>query len=258
MNSTLENNERLVAATARLERQRKVDGSRMLEHANAWIDQVRVAIADVEAKMRSKNIPVLRGSLQDGAGVAKVNVRQLDAATLAVVIDGNSLCVLDFEEPTLEVTGNLDLDDLHVYLRIGTSNTWIHYRMSAPDGDSDDDEAGWLSDQWTLSIDSETVNELAMVAARAPGFGSLRNARERQDFVNSTCNDSGKLKGPDLWEIAKMAESCFTLGVAPALAKVLEKEGKSVAEIGRELGLSKLRTERALATKTPAHISKLL
>jgi hypothetical protein len=99
-----------------------------------------------------------------------------------------------------------------------------------------------------------------MQVAVAPGFGSLRNRSERDDFAQATlAGESGvDLKPFDFWEISKHAETYYNLGVAPAQARRLEADGKKIQEIARELGISKLRAERALGVTTPAHIAKLL
>jgi hypothetical protein len=180
---------------------------------------------------------------------------------LAVVTDRDSLCVLDLYQPSLPFADDPDIQDMHVYLRIGLSDTWIHHCLESPEaesGDNDDESVGPFQDM--APLDSRKLNELAMQVARGAGFGSLRNRRERQDFAIELFRESPDLELNDynLWEIAKTAESLFTLGVAPALAKSLEKEGKSKSEIARALGLSKERVERALGTTTPAHIAKLL
>lgn len=261
--------DKLQAAMAASYERRKEEGRKaatpeMAQNAKQWIARVGAAVAEIEAAMKAKSIPVLRGSFRGDGGVAIVHVEALDAGTLDIVPNGESLCVLDLQQPDYPLADSSDVQDMHVYLRIGHANTWVHYCLESPeDGPSDndeDDESDWSFQQRMLTIDAKKLNEFAMKIASAPGFGSLRNRAERQDFSNEAFREDAdtELTDYDVWQIAKTAESIFALGIAPALAKALEKEGKSKNEIARALGLSKVRVERALSTTTPPHIAKLL
>jgi hypothetical protein len=233
----------------------------MDQQLKAWIAKTEAILVGLEAKLQAKRVPVLRGVFRED-GVAIVDVEQLDDATLALVVDEQSLCVMDGQRSLSLAQDDSDLEDINIYLRLGNSNTWIHLCLEAPyeGANSDDDGVWWGGGQQELSIDAKTLQSLAMRVALATGFGSLRNKQERKDFSEATCGafPDTKLNSQDLWEIASLADTYFTLGVLPSRAKMLEKDGKSLVEIVRMLGVSKARAERALSAAIPAHIVKLL
>ena len=226
-----------------------------------WLTEAKSLVEVIEALLNEAKIPLIRGRLRDD-GITVIDVDDVDELRIGITNAGASLGVLEYQVPKSPLDDESELEDLQIWLRLGQSDTWLHLTLPAPEDDSEDEQdgSGWPFSTPTLSIDDKTLQALAIRVARAPGFGSLRNRGERQDFADailkeSEARDLGRF---DLHEIARSAETYFTLGVAPSLAKSLEREGKSAAEIAKALGISRVRAERALSTTTPSYITKLL
>lgn len=225
-----------------------------------WSAKVDATISDLREILNKKCIPVLRGSLHAN-GVAIVDVLQLDAETLSAIPDNDSLCVLEDE-----VQAKNSFEDLHIYLRMGKTNTWVHYCLENPDSaleeDFDEDEPGWqLPERYSNpTVDDKITKILAVKVARSDGFGRLRNAEERRRTTEAILIDDPTyaLNARDIWDIAEEADSIFRLGVLPSTTKLMSAQGKSISEVARALGVSKLKTEQALEAVIPKYIGKLL
>lgn len=227
-----------------------------------WKDRAQRELARIENLMRGKNVPVLRGTWRDEGGVAIIDVDQLDDTVIEAVANDQSLCVVEFGDQFISADGEVVVDDLHIYLRLGQTSTWLHFALSAPDFDEDGEDASWPFSgvRPALSFDKQRLDEMALQLARSDGFSSLRNRNERRDLADSLLAGSfdRDLTQLELDEIAKCAESLFILGLAPERAKALKSDGKSLKDIANILGLTTARVERALATATPAHILRIL
>jgi hypothetical protein len=230
-----------------------------------WLVKVQAAEKDLLKRLDERNVPSIRGGFHHN-GIAVIEVDMLDDSILALVSEHDSLCVLDWQLPSLPIGDDFDLQDFDVFLRLGSSNTWIHYSIAAPvdeRDESNEDEYngfGYPYIQQRRSVDKKAMQALALKIANATGFGTCRNRKERQDFVDDILEETDEqiLKACDPWEITREAETLFNQGVAPTRAKAMSQVGKSVNEIALALGVSKLRAERALGVTILPHISKLL
>lgn len=245
-----------------------VEGEESLpnEVAEAWRMQALERVDDIKAAMGAKNIPVIAGYVRDDH-MSLIWVDALDRDTLKVASDGSSLCVIDLrmdDDLSAEPAAFLEL---HVYVRLGTTETWLYWRSRAADEIEEDAESTSESAVWPfgaqpaqLTIDKATIQALSVKVAKAQGFGSMRKISERMEFAANlfATERAVPLEAQDLDSIARSAESFYSLGVAPKLVQDLERQGKKLSEIARTLGLARERVERLMGVKVPPHIAKLL
>lgn len=234
----------------------------MTKTASHWKHDIQDALSAVEAELRKRKIAVIYGAMNTQHS-AVVTVERLDWQLLDAVFDTGSIAVLELRYPPYPLDREQELRDLHVFIRLGTSDTWIHFAMETPEDESDDDAADDEEDfelSQRHSVSDEELDRLALRFAKEVGFGSLKNNGERAMFAAGQMKISGEplLKGHDYFEIGIRAESIYRLGVAPKIAKTLESEGKSIAQIARTMGISRTRVENALETNTPIHLSKII
>ena len=245
-----------------------VEGEESLpnEVADAWRMQALETVDGIKVAMGAKNIPVISGYVRDDH-MSLIWVDSLDEDTLKVATDGSSLCVIDLrmdEDLSAEVDAFLEL---HVYVRLGSTETWLYWRSRAADEFDEDADSTSNSSVWPfgvqslqLTIDKATIQALSIRVAKAQGFGSMRKISERIEFAANmfATERAVPLAEQDLDAIARSAESFYSLGVGPKLVQDLERQGKRLSEIARMLGLARERVQRFMGVKVPPHIAKLL
>lgn len=235
---------------------------RMKKTAAHWKSVISAATEDVEAHCQRLGIPVIYGSFS-GAHATSVRVAEFDWAQLVAFGGDGSICILDLVVPPAPVDKDPELRDLHIYLRLRSSDTWLCTSVESPEEDDPDEiPEDELDYPWQRehSIDEKTMDGLAVRVAKDIGFGGLKNKGERVRFVQSVLQDTTphKLVDHDFWEISRRAETFFRIGIAPTTAKQLESEGKSTSEIARIMGISRNRVLTAIETNVPRHVEKLL
>lgn len=231
----------------------------------SWTDLVSETLSAIESQMSDLEIPVVRGSLVVN-GATLIRIEEYDFKAHATVIGAGSICVINLRASEIAIADGPDREDLLVYVRLGSSSTWLLFCLIAPDPDGPEDATHLLSedDEWPFEtgqrIASEVINKKALLVARAPGFAALRSRSDRRDFAAAILGVEPSTQGEylELWEIAGVADSIFSLGILPSLARSLNSQGKKISEIVRALGVSRVKAERAVATVVPAHIAKIM
>lgn len=228
-------------------------------------EAVANCLGEVEERLSKLTVPVVRGRFLGGESAQIVDVASLDWALLEQILVPGSLCVLDLQPLLPAVSNDTEARNLHVCLRQGTSGTWIRLSIVLAGG-RDVDTLDELADEEEdfepelPELGESELRRLAVKVAQGEGFGSLKTKAERQDLARHLLADEADPleEGYFLWKITDLAESYYRTGIAPMRAKQLQSEGKCVAEIARELGLSRQRVQAALVTKTPLHVATLL
>ena len=228
-----------------------------------WKSVVESTRNKLEADLTQMSVPIIQGTFAAGPPSC-ILVDRLDLQAITSLLARGSLCVIDLRVPPAPLQKDEALRDLHVYLRLGDSDTWLHYAVETPEYDDPDDIPDDEIDyDWRkpFSVSDKELSVLAMKVALGEGFGSLRSRDEQTDFARALFEETPeevKLQRHDLYEIATRAELFYRTGVAPTTAKALEAQGKNVGEIARIMGISRTRVGSALVTNVPVNISKLL
>ena len=228
-----------------------------------WQSKIESARIKLESELAGLSVRIIRGTFATEPTNC-ILIEEFDLSSISPLLTPGSLCVIDLKIPPAPLQNDVTLRDLHVYVRLGESQTWLHYSIETPEYDDPDDipddevDYNW---QKPFSISDKELSTLAMKVALGEGFGSLRSRGEQTEFARALFEetpDEGKLKPHDLHEIATRAELFFRKGVAPTTAKTLEAQGKTIAEIARVMGISRNRVDSALETNVPVNIAKLL
>ena len=219
-----------------------------------WHEAMKAAISEFKDQVIALGVDVIEGQLS-GSGHTLI---QTDFSYLEnqgdLLRQQGSLAVLDIEYFALPIQPRM-IQGFALHVRLGTTNTWMSSSMSMPDPEEDeeDDEE---DDGESVQVESTTLTKLALIAARSPEFGRLKNKGQRQNLVSSILNNGNHPDIPSHYapEIASRAEGVFEFGVLPEQARTLLSQGKSILEISKLLGLTKQRIERALSAQTPNFI----
>jgi len=228
-----------------------------------WKFVVESTRSKLEVDLAHMSVPIIYGSFATAPPTC-VLMDQLDLQALSSLLVRGSLCVIDSRIPPAPLQNDETLRDLHIYFRLGESETWLRYSVETPEYDDPDDiPEDEIDYDWRkpFSVSDKELSALAMKVALGEGFGSLRSRVEQTDYACvffEETPEEGKLQRHDLHEIATRAELFFRTGIAPTIAKTLEAQGKTVSEIARIMGISRTRVGSALVTNVPANISKLL
>ena len=215
-----------------------------------------IALLDGELAM-----PWVRGKFRS-SGATIIYLEKPDFSPHTKLYDPNSMAVLDVHMEATE-DGGTACTGFDAYVRLGESNTWLCMGISPPDDDSDDEMLVYTENDdgqpSTPDLSPENLETLTNIAARvavARGYSAValrveprekftaRIAQEHmEDFVDL---------GPFITEdriigwAALLARDYWEFYVIPMRAASLKAEGKSPAQIAKELGITKRRAERAL------------
>ncbi len=227
-------------------------------------EAVASCLGAVESRLAALGIPIVRGAFLNEDCAQIVEIAALDWSLLAQLLVPGSICVVDLQPLPCLLTEDGDARNLFVYFRQSTSGTWIKHSVmlagsqAATESDELDDDEDDGDDEPELS--QEELIRLAVRVARGEGFGSLKTRADRSEFACHVLADEPNFRAHGLysWKVAALADGYFRTGVAPMRAKQLQSEGKSVAEIAREMGLPRQRVQTALETATPLNVAALL
>lgn len=222
-----------------------------------WNNLLLLMKQAVVNQMSELGVSVIYGDLQ-GQGCCYVTTNDFAFLDKKHLIDESSLCVIHEEYDTDEDSNDRSLVDLAVYVRLGTTNTWLGSRMAQPETEDDEDgDAEWDVDEDELT--SDEIISLPLSVARESGFGLLKNQNQRLEFVrHSIAKTEYDLSDYTLREIASRADSYYSLGVLPSIVKKMTQDGNSITDVAKSLGISKAKAEKALSAEIPDFIGGLL
>jgi hypothetical protein len=226
--------------------------------AEVWHETLVEKVDEFKTKLASLGIPLIDGSL-DGQGHTLVTCNLLDGVHDTLINQPNSIGVVDvaYWDDDLE---RKSMRSAVFYIRLGLSSTWLcmNFTLPLPDDLEEDyvDEEGELYEE----LDTETVDKLGLLVAQSVGFGALKNKKQRQDFVENFLTKPEHAEVPDYHAgtISARAESLYDFGVLPKKARKLTADGKSLSEVAKLLGISKLKAERALSVEIPEFIENMM
>lgn len=237
---------------------------------------IGIAIQKITNQLKELNIPIIEGVF-DGTGSAVIRVSEIDIFKNKAYFTQGSIAVIDV---TTDYVSENDEDDaleiktsFEVHIRFGESNTWLSIGAKTPkkkDEDEDEDE-----DEYYDEIDCEDGREIrevvtkeekqrmAVIAATSHGFRELKNRQQRMAFVAPIIDAESSGKEWDSYlrpehDIADMATELYELGIIPKRAKSYADKGKTAAEVGKLLGISKQKAERAISAEIPKYIEDQL
>ena len=221
------------------------------------INQI-VALFEVELA-----IPVVRGKFR-GPGATVIYLDKPDFSQHTKLYDPNSFGVLDIHYEMPADGGERIYAGFDAYVRLGESNTWLCVGIKPPVVE-DDDPYDDIEDEEDHGeeITQDEKERIAVIVANSHGFRELKNREQRMAFAKPIIDKERDGKEWNTYlrpehEIAQMAAELHELGITPMRAKALSSEGKTAAEIGKLLGISKQKAERAIVAEIPQYIADQL
>lgn len=224
---------------------------------------VNAGMERIISQLAKLNIPCIEGSLQGGSIIFLKNP---DFEEHKPLYGGGSICVL--EKHTTWHDNRHMLEGFSAKVRLSGSDTWLCVGISQPetiDEDDFDDEYDddFGSEDRREEVSQEEKERIAIIVASSHGFRELKNREQRMAFAKPIIDQE---LGEKEWntylnpayEIAQMSAEILNLGIIPMRAKELSLEGKTAAEIGKQLGISKQKAERAIAAEIPQYIADQL
>lgn len=228
--------------------------------SEAWQIAILGIKEKAETSLKAFDIPIIRGSVS-GNGCCFISVISAELSDYRNLFTEGSICVIDLEKFN-DIKSEQDNDiykGIKIYIRLGNSNTWLHFGWTIPEIDCDED---LFDDEVDLEeeMEKEELVTISLQVAKAPGFGSLKNKSQRLEFTQSILPKlyPDAISDYTTREIASRSESYYEFGVLPYQVRSLSQAGKSIPVIAKELGISKQKAERALTCEIPEFISDLL
>lgn len=223
---------------------------------------VKAGITCIIEQLSKLNIPRIEGLLRGGS---LVFLRNPDFESHKSLYGEGAVCVL--EKDTTWHDNRLMLDGFSAKVRLSScSDTWLcvgicsSEQIESDDDDYDDDIDNEEDHQ---EITQEEKERIAVIVANSHGFRELKNREQRMAFAIPIIDKESAGKEWNTYfrpehEIAQMSAELHDLGITPMRAKELASEGKSAAEIGKLLGISKQKAERAINAEIPQYITDQL
>jgi len=241
-------------------------------HRHRLIEKaLKQIVTQFEAEL---GIPWVRGKFI-GLGSTIVYLDKPDFSEHVKLYDPNSFGVLDVQVEKSREDGRMVYTGFGAYVRLDMSNTWFSVGIKSPTSEenrslldfqdySEDDEIEEDDDEDSDAAEEMTQEEkerVAFMVATATGFRELKNRQQRMAFVKPILDKESEGKSwynvfyrPE-YELAEMATELYGLGIVPTRAKQLAAEGKTTTEIGKALGISKQKAERAIDAEIPQYIA---
>lgn len=217
---------------------------------------VTAEIERIKEALSGLGIPIVNGYLH-GAGHSTLSVPGPDLDAHAALFGPGSIACINEH-----LTQSGKAEGFDCAIRLGTTSTWLEFGIAPPtpeqpevdEEDDDDDEYGDGLGGLFPELDQDTTNRLAATIAQADGFGAVvRNRELRAEFVRPYVEQA---LPPDtdtrfglhslVNAVAQTATTFWEFGFIPERAQALKAAGKSVAEIAKQLGITKARAERAV------------
>lgn len=218
-------------------------------------------IAQFETEL---TLPLVRGKFH-GRGATVIYLDKPDFRQHAKLYDPNSFGVLEIHFEKRTESGEMIYSGFDAYVRLGESNTWLCVGIKPLESEEDDDPYDDLEDEEDNGeeITQEEKERIAVIVANSHGFRELKNREQRMAFAKPIIDKERDGKEWNTYlrpehEIAQMAAELHELGITPMRAKALSSEGKTAAEIGKLLGISKQKAERAISAEIPQYIADQL
>lgn len=218
-------------------------------------------VAQFEVELK---IPVVRGKFH-GRGATVIYLDKPNFSQYAKLYDPNSFGVLEIHYEMSEDSSERVYAGFDAYVRLGESNAWLCVGIKPLQSEEEDDPYDDLEDEEDHGeeITQEEKERIAVVVANSHGFRELKNREQRMAFAKPIIDKECDGKEWNTYlrpehEIAQMAAELHELGITPMRAKALSSEGKTAAEIGKLLGISKQKAERAIAAEIPQYIADQL
>ncbi|MCA8037139.1 hypothetical protein LGM46_29665 [Burkholderia arboris] len=162
---------------------------------------------------------------------------------------------------------DITISELRLYVRLGAGSLWarttvenIHaivHRLRVLRGeivenedDDYDDEGAYEEAYEARQQQLELLKQkCALEVAEHPNYVHHGNKNERMILVREVLSKHGApdLYVGDVWDVVDRAQMLFNQGVLPVQVQTAQRDGKSITEIARELGVSKARAEKAAA-----------
>lgn len=235
---------------------------------------IEFAIQRITTQLIELNIPIIEGVF-DGTGSAVIRVSEIDIFKNKAYFTQGSIAVIDV---TTDYVSENDEDDaleiktsFEVHIRFGESNTWLSIGAKTPKKKDEDEDEDEYYDEIDCEDDrgirevvtKEEKQRMAVIAATSHGFRELKNRQQRMAFVAPIIDAESSGKEWDSYlrpehDIADMATELYELGIIPKRAKSYADKGKTAAEVGKLLGISKQKAERAISAEIPKYIEDQL
>ena len=179
-----------------------------------------------------------------------------------------------FDPSTFNLSGKLDSVDF--YIREGETNTWFNFYSRSiisaainaienycdENGINYDEYGSEDGEEYESPIADERIPKRAFQIAKLKAFVSLSNQQQRIEFVNEIAKNEKWDKEEKDWyfvrDVASSAKGYYDSGILPLRAKALADSGKSVQDIATELGHTKNKISKAIATEIPDNIQELI
>lgn len=225
------------------------------------------AISQIVALFETElSVPLVRGKFR-GHGATVIYLDKPDFRSHTKLYDPNSFGVLNVHYKESAESGERLCSGFDAYVRLGESSTWLCIGIKPPDSEDGDDyyDDDDLDDEESHQdkITQEDKERIAVIVANSHGFRELKNREQRMAFAKPIIDKERAGKDWNTYlkpehEIAQMAAELHDLGITPMRAKALASEGKAAAEIGKLLGISKQKAERAIDAEIPQYIADQL
>lgn len=231
-----------------------------LQHNETWQIAILSTLEKTKISLKELGIPVIMGSIS-GNGCCLISIESAELSDYRHLFSQGSICVITMEEFSgLENTQEKKIySGIKIYVRLGSSNAWIYFEWNIPDIDCGeelfDEEAGFENE-----LGKEDLISISLQVAQTRGFGILKNKSQRLEFTQAILPKlhPEAISNYTVMEIVSRSENYYELGVLPNQVRSMSNEGKTVASIAKELGISKPRAEKALACEIPEFISNLM
>lgn len=225
---------------------------------------VELGLSLITTKLQELNIHCVDGHLRGGS---LVYLKEPDFGAHQSLYGVDTFCVLEKHKIWDDADGCYRLSGFDAKVKISGSDTWLCVGISPLREEDDDysdlDDEDEDEDERREEITQKEKERIAFVITNTPGFRELKNQQQRQAFAKPIVENEigskewGSLLNP-AYEAAKMATELYELGIIPKRAKALASAGKNALEIGKELGISKQKAERAIAAEIPQYIADQL
>ena len=103
-----------------------------------WKSFVESAQSKLENELAGLQVPIIRGHFATEPTNC-ISIEELDFLAISSLLTPGSLCAIDLRIPPAPIQKDLTLRDLHIYLRLGESQTWLHHSIETPEYDDPDD-----------------------------------------------------------------------------------------------------------------------
>lgn len=229
-----------------------------------WNELIKKYRDEIHQKLKSMNIPIIYGQVH-GGGAVIINTNLLEIFNLGGLINiddykslltEGTLAVIDVD--TKKIEGATYLTEITTYIRLGTTNTYLHTSISSVT-EEDDDDFEYEGEDPVNEITEDEIDKAAVLVACESNFRLLKNKDQREEFTKSFLIKN-KLEFQDytIRSISYRAEVIYGFGILPTQINEYIEEGKSTNEISKLLGITKNRVEKLANVEPPDYLISLI